>query len=74
LLEGNGTLAKRMLQESDAVKRADFAIRTVLCRPARAEEAQAIAAYLIERQDRADSACQQAIWALLTSAEFRFNH
>jgi hypothetical protein len=74
LLEGTGTLSKRLLQESDPARRVDVAIRTVLCRPARSEEAQAIVAYLVERQDRAESACQQIIWALLTSAEFRFNH
>jgi Protein of unknown function (DUF1549)/Protein of unknown function (DUF1553) len=74
LLEGTGTLSKRLLQESDPVRRVDLAIRTVLCRPARSEEAQAIVAYLVDRQDRAESACQQVIWALLTSAEFRFNH
>ena len=52
----------------------ELAIRQVLCRPARGEETQAIVAYLLERQDRAEAACQQVIWALLTSAEFRFNH
>lgn len=74
LLEGNDRLTKRLLQESDMTKRADLAIRTVLCRPPRGEETQAIAAYLLQRPDRAEAACQQVVWALLTSAEFRFNH
>jgi hypothetical protein len=30
--------------------------------------------YLQRRQDRSAEACQQVVWALLTSAEFRFNH
>ncbi|MCI0683100.1 MAG: DUF1549 and DUF1553 domain-containing protein [Gemmataceae bacterium] len=74
LLEGNERLPKRLLQEPDLMKRADLANRGVLCRPARAEEKQAIAAYLQERQDRPEAACQHVVWALLTSAEFRFNH
>jgi ABC-type branched-subunit amino acid transport system ATPase component len=74
LLDGTGNLAKRLMQESDLSKRAEIAIRNVLCLPPRRDEARAIAAYLAERQDRAEAACQQVIWALLTSAEFRFNH
>ncbi len=74
LLEGAGGLAKRMMQESAPAKRGELAIQTVLCRPARTAETQAIVAYLRERQDRALAACQQVVWALLTSAEFRFNH
>ena len=30
--------------------------------------------YLGARGDRRDQAIQQWVWALLTSAEFRFNH
>ena len=74
LLEGPGNLTKRLLQEGDPAKRAELAIRNVLCRPARGAETQAIVAYLLRRQDRAEAACQQVIWALLTGAEFRFNH
>jgi hypothetical protein len=74
LLEGNDRLSKLLLQEPDMTKRAELAIRSVLGRPARGEETQAIAAYLLQRQDRAEAACQQVVWALLTSAEFRFNH
>lgn len=74
LLDGTGNLTKQMVKETDPAKRAELAVRQVLCRPARGEETQAIVAYLLERQDRAEAACQQVIWALLTSAEFRFNH
>lgn len=74
LLDGNDRLVKRLLHEAEPTKRADLAIRSVLCRPPRGEEAQVIAAYLLQRQDRAEAACQQVVWALLTSAEFRFNH
>lgn len=74
LLEGGGTLASRLKQEPDHARRAELAVRTVLCRPAKMEEVQAISDYLQRRGDRVEAACQQIVWALLTSAEFRFNH
>ncbi|MBM4070358.1 MAG: DUF1549 domain-containing protein [Planctomycetes bacterium] len=74
LLEGGGTLVTRLKQEPDNARRSDLAVRTVLSRPARAEEIQAISDYLQRRGDRVEAACQQIVWALLTSAEFRFNH
>lgn len=74
LLEGPGTLPERLSKETDLTKRAELAVRTVLGRPARQDEMQAIVGYMERRQDRPLSACQQVVWALLTSAEFRFNH
>jgi Protein of unknown function (DUF1549)/Protein of unknown function (DUF1553) len=74
LLEGANSLAAKLKQESDLSKRAELAVRTVLSRPARQEEVQALVGYMQRRQDRPDAACQQVVWALLTSAEFRFNH
>ena len=74
LLEGGGALVERLKQEPDLLKRADLAIRTVLSRPARQDELQTLVGYLQRRQDRPDAASQQIVWALLTSAEFRFNH
>lgn len=75
LLEnGANTLVERMKAEPDMAKRADLAIRTVLTRPARQDEMQAIIGYMQRRQDRPGEACQQVVWALLTTAEFRFNH
>ncbi len=74
LLEGKGTLAARLKQEPDLGKRADLAVRTVLCRAGRPEEIQALTEYMRRRTDRVEAACQQIVWALLTSAEFRFNH
>jgi hypothetical protein len=74
LLEGAATLTARLKQEPDLTKRADLAIRTVLSRPARSDEVQALVGYMQRRQDRSDAADQQVVWALLTSAEFRFNH
>lgn len=74
LLDGPGALPAILAKEPDLAKRTDLAIRTVLGRPARAEEVEALVGYMQRRQDRPDAACQQVVWALLTSAEFRFNH
>jgi hypothetical protein len=74
LSEAPGSLVNRLQQVSDPDKRAETAVRAVLNRPARPEEVQALSSYLQQRQDRPAAACQQMVWALLTSAEFRFNH
>ena len=36
--------------------------------------ADALTAFLNEREDRTVEGCRQLVWSLLTSAEFRFNH
>jgi hypothetical protein len=74
LLEGAGSLVDRMKQEPELAKKADLAIRTVLSRPSRPDEVQVLVGYMQRRQERMDVACQQVVWALVTSAEFRFNH
>jgi hypothetical protein len=74
LLEGDAALPARLMKETDLQKRADLAVRSVLNRPARQEEVQALVGYMQRRQDRQVAACQQIVWALMTSAEFRFNH
>lgn len=68
------SLVGRLKQQADVAKRAELAVRSVLSRPARAEEVAALADYMRRRADRPAEACQQVVWALLTSAEFRFNH
>jgi hypothetical protein len=74
LLEANESLAVQLKGEPDLARRSDLAVRAVLCRAPHADEIQALAEYLRRRADRDPSACQQIVWALLTSAEFRFNH
>jgi hypothetical protein len=74
LLEGSSNLTERLRQETDLTKRAELAVRTVLGRPGRTDEIGALVGYMQRRQDRPEAACQQIVWALLTSAEFRFNH
>ena len=74
LLEGPDSLVARMIAESDATKRAELAVQTILVRQPSAEEIRMLVAYLQQRADRPEAGCQQIVWALLTSAEFRFNH
>jgi hypothetical protein len=74
LLDGPNALPAILAKEADATQRAELAVRIVLGRPARAEEVEALVSYMQRRQDRPDAASQQVVWALLTSAEFRFNH
>ena len=74
LLEAGGSLVTRLVQVPEPGKRAELAVRSVLSRPAQANELKALTEYLNRRQDRPTAGCQQVVWALLTSAEFRFNH
>lgn len=74
LFEGSSTLVNRLKGIADPAQRADLAVRVVLCRPARPDELRSLTEYLRQRADRADAANRQVVWALLTSAEFRFNH
>jgi hypothetical protein len=74
LLEGKESLAVRLDSESDPARRADLAVRAVLSRPSRPDEVQTLTEYWKHRADRDPAGCQQIVWALLTSAEFRFNH
>jgi hypothetical protein len=74
LLDGTATLAARLKDIPELEKRADLAIRSVLSRPPRAEEIEALTEYMRQRSDRPLEACRHVVWALLTSAEFRFNH
>ena len=74
LLERSEALTGRLKDEPDLARRADLAVKATLGRTARPEEIQALTAYMQRRSDRPEAACQQIVWALLTSAEFRFNH
>lgn len=74
LFSGPNNLASRLQKEPDFARRAQLAIETVLSRQARPEELQPAVVYLQHRASRPEEACQQLVWALLTSPEFRFNH
>ena len=49
-------------------------MNNVLCRPATDEEIKLLGDYLDRRKDRPVEGYRQLVWALLTSAEFRFNY
>jgi hypothetical protein len=58
----------------DPVARARQAFRIAYGRNPDAEEMKAAAQFLGARKDRPREATAQLWWALLTGAEFRFNH
>jgi hypothetical protein len=68
-----GTLTARLLAIKDAAAVADELYLSVLTRPPGNDEKKEVADYLAARTDRT-AALRELAWALLTSAEFRFNH
>jgi hypothetical protein len=75
-LLGNGgnRLLDRLNQLKNEQEVIDLAVRTIMCRPPRDEERKLLDDYLKQRADRPAEARRQMVWALLTSAEFRFNY
>jgi hypothetical protein len=69
-----GNLTDRLSRLQDPAAAAGELYLSVLTRPPTAEEAGEVAAYLKERQGDRPAALGELAWALLTSAEFRFNH
>ena len=68
-----GNLADRLLKLTDPDAVADELFLSVLTRRPTAEERQDVADALKARPDR-PAALAELVWALLASAEFRFNH
>jgi hypothetical protein len=67
-------LAARLAALPDAGQAVDTAVWTVLARAPEADEQAELVKWLDgHKQDRA-KACGEMVWALMTSAEFRFNH
>ncbi len=54
--------------------RAALLLRTVFGREPDESEAARLTDYLRARQEKPEAALRHALWAMLTSAEFRFNH
>lgn len=69
----SGTM-ERLLSIADPAARIREAFRVAFNREPDAEELKQAGAYLKARADRPEKATAQLWWALLTSAEFRFNH
>jgi Protein of unknown function (DUF1549)/Protein of unknown function (DUF1553) len=74
LADGPDRLVGRLKQTASPAEQIDLAVRNVLSRSPDEEEVRTLGAYLGQRTDRPDDACEQLVWILLTSAEFRFNH
>ena len=73
LTQRAGNLTDRLLALKDDKAVVDELCLSVLTREPSEEERKEFAAYLKGRSDRA-AAFQELEWALLASAEFRFNH
>jgi hypothetical protein len=67
-------LAARLAAMTDTEKMVDTAVWTLLSRAPDAEERAHLVAWVEGRKPDRARACAQLIWALATSAEFRFNH
>ncbi|MFN0128829.1 MAG: DUF1549 domain-containing protein [Verrucomicrobiales bacterium] len=72
---GGGNLAERLTAITEPTSIARELYLAVLNRPASDEESAAIVSHLSSRPpDQKSAALSDALWALLTSAEFRFKH
>ena len=47
---------------------------TVLCRAPKEEETEHLLAWFKQNEDNPVRACENLVWAMISSAEFRFNH
>ncbi len=74
LAEGGDRLINRMLQTKDANERVELAVRSIFSRAPADDEPSLLGEYLKTHEDRPAEGCRQLIWAMLTSAEFRFNY
>ncbi len=69
-----GNLTERLTRLADPAAVAEELYLSVLTRYHSGEERQEVADYLAGRREDRAAALQELVWALLTSAEFRFNH
>jgi hypothetical protein len=69
-----GNLADRLTRLTDTTAVADELYLSVLTRNPSADERKEVEDYLAGRSADRAAALQEIAWALLTSAEFRFNH
>jgi hypothetical protein len=74
LADAGDRLVGRLQQIKNQRELIETAVRTVLSRPPSNDEVKLLGDYLGRREDRRVEACRQIVWALLTSAEFRFNY
>jgi Protein of unknown function (DUF1549)/Protein of unknown function (DUF1553) len=70
---GNNLLA-RLVTLTDNKQAVETAIETILSRPADTEEREYLVKWLEQHKQDRVKALGEMVWALMTSAEFRFNH
>src|SRR5262249_51922596 len=74
LAAAGNNLVSRLAAMADNKQMVETAIWTVLSRPPEAEEHAFLVRWVEDRKEDRGKVCGQLVWALLTSAEFRFNH
>jgi hypothetical protein len=67
-------LVARLAALADTRERVQTAVWTVLSRPPDDAELTYLVHWMDQRKQERAAACGELVWALLTSAEFRFNH
>lgn len=73
LRQSGDRLVESALKVEEPAERTSLLFQTILTREPNPDEAQAVTNYLTKGEDHVANV-QQAIWALLASPEFRFNH
>jgi hypothetical protein len=73
-LIAKGDLIRRLAAIKDDTALIKEAFWCVLSRAPTREEMDRLGSYLRARAARRSAACEQVVWALATSSEFRFNH
>ncbi|MFO0825645.1 MAG: DUF1549 domain-containing protein [Gemmataceae bacterium] len=73
LIAASGNLAERLAASKDDGEVVKTAVRTVNSRTATESEVADLTAWLKKQSDRR-AVCEDLVWALVSSAEFRFNH
>lgn len=68
------TLAARLATMEQPAEIAAAAIRGVYCRVPAEEEKNRLANWIVEQTSPRQQTCEQLVWILVTSAEFRFQH
>jgi hypothetical protein len=69
-----GNVTERIIKQEDPMAAAEDLYLTVLTRLPNESEKAEVATHLANRKDNKPAAAQELVWALLNSAEFRFNH
>lgn len=70
----NGNVTEKIIKEEDPKAAAEELYLTVLTRFPNEEEASEVVNHLTNHKDSKPAAAQELVWALINSAEFRFNH